>query len=525
MSGQLGLGRTVQMSGVQLAPPVPSRTPNPVRAFVAVVCSFALIPAGLGASPLPVAQAAPAQPASAAQSAKIPPDQLDSLVAPVALYPDGMLAQTLAAATYPLELVQLQQWLDKNKGLKDKALSDAVAKQPWDPSVQSMAGLPDLVKRLTDDIQWTTDLGNAFLAQQSDVMDAVQRMRKKAQDTGNLKSTEQQKVETQVVESKSVVVIEQANPQVVYVPTYNPVVVYGPPVYPYPPIYYPPPGYYAAGLAISFGIGIAMGAFWGGGWCCGCGWGGGNVNINVNNNFNRNTNISRGNRPSQLPAGGRGGVGGAGGVGGVGGVGGAGRPGGAGSVGGVGGVGGAGGVGGPGGVGGAGRPGGGASTLPAGGGSWQHNPSHRGGTPYGDRATANKFGGTTRGDSLANRQSNARQQIGREGGNLPSNRAGAGNNRAGGGGLGNNGGAGNRGGAAGSGNRGGAGGADRVGSRDLSRSGGGNNSAFGGGNRDFNGGNARSSSSRGSSSMSRGGGGGASRGGGGGSRGGGGRRR
>ena len=158
-----------------------------------------------------------------------------------------MLAQTLAASTYPLEIIQLQQWLDKNKTLKDKALSDAVAKQPWDPSVQALAALPDVVNRLANDIQWTTDLGNAFLAQQSDVMDAVQRMRKKAQDTGNLKSTEQQKVETKVVESKTVIVVEQANPQVVYVPSYNPVVVYGPAYYPYPPIYYPPVGYYAAG--------------------------------------------------------------------------------------------------------------------------------------------------------------------------------------------------------------------------------------------------------------------------------------
>ncbi len=237
---------------------------------------------------------APQSPPAQGQTTKIPPDELDSLVAPIALYPDPMLAQTLAASTYPLELIQLQQWLAKHPTLKDKALADAVAKQPWDPSVQAMAALPDLVKRLADDIQWTTDLGNAFLAQQKDVMDAVQRMRKKAQDKGNLKTTEQQKVETQVIESKSTIVIQQANPQVVYVPSYDPVVVYGPPVYPYPPIYYPPPGYYAAGLAISFGIGIAMGAFWGGGWGWGCGWGGGSVNVNINNNFNRNTNIGGG---------------------------------------------------------------------------------------------------------------------------------------------------------------------------------------------------------------------------------------
>ena len=118
------------------------------------------------------------------EAANLPPDQLDSLVAPIALYPDPMLAQVLAASTYPLELMQLQQWLEKNKDLKDKALVDAVEKQPWDPSVQGLAALPDVVKRLADDIQWTTDLGNAFLAQQNDVMEAVQRMRKKAQGSG-----------------------------------------------------------------------------------------------------------------------------------------------------------------------------------------------------------------------------------------------------------------------------------------------------------------------------------------------------
>src|SRR3954464_9407025 len=133
--------------------------------------------------------------ADAPPETKIPPDQLDSLVAPLALYPDPMLAQTLVAATYPLEIVQLQQWLAKNSGLKDKALVDAVAKEPWDPSVQAMAALPTVVKRLADDIQWATDLGNAFLAQQSDVMDAIQRMRKKAKDTGNSQPIEQHKVE------------------------------------------------------------------------------------------------------------------------------------------------------------------------------------------------------------------------------------------------------------------------------------------------------------------------------------------
>src|SRR5215469_8718196 len=261
--------------------------------LTAAFCAVLLVGTGSRLNGLDPQQEAGAPPA---EDQKIPNDQLDSLVAPIALYPDPMLAQVLAASTYPLEIVQLQQFLTKNTGLKDKALSDAVAKQPWDPSVQALAGLPDVVKRLSDDIQWTTDLGNAFLAQQSDIMDAVQRMRKKAQDTGNLKSNQQQTVETKVVESKQVIVVQQADPQVVYVPSYNPTVVYGPPVYPYPPIYYPPPGYYAAGMAISFGVGVAMGAMWGGGWGWGCGWGHNDVNINVNNNFNRNTNINGGNR-------------------------------------------------------------------------------------------------------------------------------------------------------------------------------------------------------------------------------------
>jgi hypothetical protein len=456
------------------------------RIFLALVCAVAIIPGDIQAN---VLLSRPSQtPAPQGQSAKIPPEQLDSLVAPIALFPDPLLAQTLAASTYPLELIQLQQWLGKNPGLKDKSLADAVEKQPWDPSIQAMAAFPDLVKRLGDDIQWTTDLGNAFLAQQSDLMDAVQRMRKKAQEGGKLKSSEQQTVETKVVENKSVVVIEQANPQVVYVPAYDPVTIWGAPYYPYPPIYYPPAGYYAAGMAISFGVGVMMGAFWSGGWGWGCGWGSSNININNNNNFNRNTNIGGGNR-NNIGGGNRGNLGG-------GNLGGGNRP--------------------------SQLPSRGGGNLGAGG-NWQHNPQHRGGAPYRDRATADRFGGTTRGDSLANRQAGARQQLGRQGGNLGSTRPGGGafGDRAGGG-IGNRAGAGSGGGGLG-------GSPDRIGSRDVSRGGGGNRDAFGGGSRGsngFNGSSARSSGNRGASSMgsrggSRGGGGGFSRGGG---RGGGGRR-
>src|SRR5438094_6031845 len=216
-------------------------------------------------------------------TATLAPQELDSLVAPIALYSDPLLAQTLAASTYPLEVIQLQQWMAKNPDLKDKALADAVSKQPWDPSIQGLVAYPDVVTRMADNIQWTTDLGNAFLAQQSDVMDAVQRMRAKAQGTGNLKTSAQQVVQTETVASgKQVIEIQQANPDVVYVPSYDPQVVYGaaPPAYPYYPYTYPG---YVPGTALAWGAGIALGAAawgaWGGNWG-NCDWNGGNVNIN-----------------------------------------------------------------------------------------------------------------------------------------------------------------------------------------------------------------------------------------------------
>src|SRR5882724_4066517 len=176
-------------------------------------------------------------PADTEEAPKLP-NELDSLVAPIALYSDPLLAQTLAASTYPLEIIQLQQWMDRNKNLTGKALADAVAKQAWDPSVQGLVEFPDVVQRMAGNVQWTTDLGNAFLAQQTDVMDAVQRMRAKAQGTGNLKTSAQSVVKTETVPSgKQVIEIQQANPDVVYVPSYDPTVVYGPPAPEYP--YYP----------------------------------------------------------------------------------------------------------------------------------------------------------------------------------------------------------------------------------------------------------------------------------------------
>jgi hypothetical protein len=461
-----------------------SRTRRCIRTLFAVSCAIVIAPGNTWAAVVDAADAYGQASPAGGEVSLISNDQLDSLVAPIALYPDPLLAQILAASTYPLELIQLYQWLGKNAGLKDQALVDAVAKEPWDPSIQAMAALPDVVKRLADDIQWTTDLGNAFLAQQSDVMKAVQRMRTKAQDNGNLKSTPQQSVKTEYVETQQVIVIEQADPSIVYVPSYNPVTVWGPPVYPYPPVYYPPPGYYAAGAAVSFGVGMAMGAAWGGGWGWGASWGDNDININNNNNFNRNANIRSGN------------------------------------------------------------------VNRTGATNWQHRAEHRGGAPYRDRATANRYGGTARGESLANRQAGARQQVQRQGGNVRSgavgttgtrgtatggdlaNRAGGAADRAGGAAdRARTSASGARASGAGIGDRSAGSGADRVGSRDLSRSSGGaNRGAFGDGSGGFSGSSARESGSRGSSSMrssgSRpsggGGGGGRSRsGGGGGSRGGG----
>ena len=207
-------------------------------------------------APAPASQDAAAAAQAAPEDApKLNMDQLKSLVAPIALYPDPLLAQCLAASTYPLDLMEAQQWLSANSSLKGDALEQAAEKQDWDPSVQSMVMVSEALKRMTEDIKWTTDLGNAFLAQQSEVMDAVQLLRNEAKNAGKLESSEQMKVETKVIESKTIVEIQPASTQVVYVPSYSPTVVWGAPAYPYPPVYYPP---YVPGAALfSFGMGMA----------------------------------------------------------------------------------------------------------------------------------------------------------------------------------------------------------------------------------------------------------------------------
>jgi hypothetical protein len=216
-------------------------------------------------------------------------EQLEQLVAPIALYPDPLLAQVFMASTYPLEIVQAARWAAGNAKLKGKALEDALQNQTWDPSVKSIVAVPQVLKMMNDKLDWTEQLGDAFLAQQDDVVNAIQALRQRAQAKGTLKTTSQQKVSTQTTGATTAVVIEPADPQVIYVPAYDPRVVYGDWPYPsYPPYSWYPPGYVASNV-ISFGLGVAAGAaIWGG-------WNWANRQININplryNSFNR-TNIS-----------------------------------------------------------------------------------------------------------------------------------------------------------------------------------------------------------------------------------------
>jgi len=256
-------------------------------------------------------------------------EELDQLAAPIALYPDSLVAQILMASTYPLEVVQAGRWVKTNQNLKGDALATALEKQDWDPSVKSLVNFPQVLDMMNEKLDWTQKMGDAFLAQQKDVMDTVQKLRLKAYGEGNLKTTEQQKVVVEE-ETKSII-IEPASPEVVYVPTYNPTVVYGAWPYPaYPPYYYYPPGYVAGAALFSFGVGVAMGAAWGYAWG-NCNWRGGDVDVDVNRNTNINNNIDRSKHQNKV------------------------------------------------------------STGEGGKGSWKHNPEHRKGTSYRDQATAQKY--------------------------------------------------------------------------------------------------------------------------------------
>jgi hypothetical protein len=248
------------------------------RSRVLLVCAV------LAGAPLFVGLAAP-NVVHAQGAAKISSQQLDSLAAPVALYPDALLAQVLMASTFPQDVQAAAIWSKVNSTLQGDSAVKAVASEPWDPSVQSLVAFPQVLATMASKADWVTQLGSAFLAQPGDVMDSVQRLRRQAQTAGNLKTTSQQTV---VVEQSTIQIVP-ANPQVVYVPTYNPTVVYGVWPYPaYPPVYVPPPPGYVIGTSffagLAFGTGVAVAnALWGG-----FDWNSHDVNINVNryNNIN-----------------------------------------------------------------------------------------------------------------------------------------------------------------------------------------------------------------------------------------------
>jgi hypothetical protein len=272
------------------------------------------------------------------------PEELEQILAPVALYPDSLLSQVLMASTYPLEVVQAQRWAQANKSLTGDALATELEKQTWDPSVKSLVNFPEVLTMMSEKLDWTQKLGDAFLAQQKEVMDTVQKLRKKAEEQGNLKTTEQQVVKTE----QQTIIVEYANPQVVYVPTYDPVVIYGTWPYPaYPPYYYYPPAYSPGSNLLAFGAGVAVGAAWGYAWGD-CDWHGGDVDIDINQNTNINQNIDRSKYKEQFQQSGR--------------------------------------------------------LDQSGKGNWQHSPEHRKGTAYRDPGTAQKFNRASTNDAVKSRE-------------------------------------------------------------------------------------------------------------------------
>jgi uncharacterized protein DUF3300 len=302
----------------------------------------------------------PSLPATGQEPSKpaFKPEEIDQLVAPIALHPDPLLAQILMASTYPLEIVEAARFAKENAKLTGDQLAEALKQKTWDDSVKSLVTFPQVLTMMNEKLDWLQKLGDAFLAQQQDVMASIQRLRARAQAEGQLKSTKEQNVivepsasgpqvqqapsTVQVVQAPPTVIkIEPTNPEVVYVPSYNPTVVYGawPPAY--PPYYPYPPNYFAAG-ALMFGAGIAVGAaLWGD---CDWGHGGGDANVSINNSNNNYNNFSNRvnngetarnrveQRKNQAGAGGRG--------------------------------------------------------------SWQHNPEHRKGVQYRDAATQQRFNKT-----------------------------------------------------------------------------------------------------------------------------------
>ena len=372
-------------------------------------------------------------------------EELDALVAPIALYPDTLVAEVLMASTYPLEVVQADRWATENKNLKGDELKNAVGKQAWDESVKSLVATPSVLTMMSGKLDWTQKLGDAVLAQQPDIMDAIQRLRSKAQANKKLSSTKEQKVTVKQDQNKQVIVIEPAIPDTLYVPYYDPAIVYGGWPYPaYPPYYFPPPAYIPGaviGAGIAFGAGYALGRWASGGnyWGGGVNWGNNNINVNrsvninnVGNNWQHNpahrqgvrynntsvqqkfgNNNIRGGSQARMDFRGRGGeqvLRPGGGQANLGDRGGAGRPGA--------------------GAGGVQRPGAGAGQRPGAGGGGVQRPSG------GQRPSARPAGGGGGGNALGNMSSGrvANSQSGRGHASLGGGGGGGGGMRAGGGG-------------------------------------------------------------------------------------------
>jgi uncharacterized membrane protein YgcG len=231
--------------------------------IVSFTLALAMNPVGLQATAYQTPAPPPAQNQPPApdqpQSAHLTPAQLQELVAPIALYPDALLAQILAASAYPTQIVEAQRFIEQNPNLKGTALGTEVDKQDWDPSVKALTQFPSVLANMDKDLSWTSELGDANYNQAADVMDAVQVLRKKAQKAGNLKSTPQQTVTDQGPS----VVIQPADPQVVYVPEYDPELIYGYPIGLWPGFY---PWWGVAGPYLSFGVGFGISPFFGFGW-------------------------------------------------------------------------------------------------------------------------------------------------------------------------------------------------------------------------------------------------------------------
>ena len=256
--------------------------------MVAIGLLFVTMPQNLAAqdAQAPAQDAQGAQPAAPAYTTQTP-DQLDQLVAPIALYPDSLVAQILAASTFPAEVGEADRWLQANPNLKGDDLAKAVDQQTWDPSVKALTAFPSVLANMDKNLSWASSLGDAYYNQQADVMDAIQRMRQKAQQAGNLKDTSQQTVQTQ----GSNIVIQPADPDVVYVPAYDPWAIYGYPIAPWP-FWYNYPGIWFGGPYLSFGLGFGIGFYGGYGWGWhnwGANWGGHSLV------YNHNTYISHSN--------------------------------------------------------------------------------------------------------------------------------------------------------------------------------------------------------------------------------------